>query len=105
RLEKWEANGFRLTGSAVEADDVQVLTLQEKLPPRPAPARPTAWLKTPAVQVLTRQATWWQVEPTGSTLTAEVNYQVAQGRLHRLQLRLPDRLRDEARNWRVEDVK
>jgi hypothetical protein len=104
RLEKWNAKDFLLTGVAVEADDVQVLTLEEKLPPRANAARPIAFLKPPALQVLTRQASWWQVEPTGSTLTAEVQYHVVQGQLFRLHLRLPDRMDEEGKNWQLEDV-
>src|SRR5207244_148955 len=87
RLERWKTNDFRLTQVAQEtgADDVQVLTLQENLPTKFAPQRPAAWLKTPVIQVLTRQKTLWHITPNGSTLTSAVQYRLAQGRLFKLQ--------------------
>ncbi len=97
RLENFRPATFRLTQTGSASDGAQVLTLKAGPSPGPA-ARPAASVRTHGVDFLARQKTWWQVGPNGSSLTAEVTYEVTRGSLFKLPLRVPG-------NWQLDEVR
>ena len=96
-LEEWQPGGFRLTRSIFQPDGWQVLTLAAGVDSGPDPVRPGARIQTPGPEFRVRQQTWWQIDPDKPLLTAQLHYEVAQGRLFSLPLTLPP-------NWEVDHV-
>jgi hypothetical protein len=98
RLEHWQPGGFRLVGTSTSQDGLQILTLvgtEANLALQPA--RPAAQVRTQGVDFLARQRTWWQIGSQGSSLTAEITYEVSRGSLIELPVVLPN-------GWQVNDV-
>ena len=99
RLENWQAGSFRLMDTSTRRDGTQVLTLlagNAAAAPTSLP-RPSARLRTQGVDFLARQRTWWQIGPQGSSLTAQITYEVSRGSLIELPVTLPA-------GWQVEEV-
>jgi len=99
RLDNWQPGGFRLAGTTTAADGSQVLTLVGSAASSAAAplGRPTAQVRTQGVDFLARQRTWWQIDPQGSSLTAEITYEVSRGSLIELPVTLPE-------GWQVDDL-
>ncbi|MCI0457881.1 MAG: hypothetical protein L0Z62_13015 [Gemmataceae bacterium] len=95
QLENFRPGNFRLTRTGTATGGGQLLTLADGGNPG---ARPSALVRTQGSDFLVRQATWWQVGPTGSTLTSELTYEVARGTLFRLPVRVPA-------DWELESVR
>src|SRR5262249_4316682 len=102
QLADWNAGRFTLAQAAVDVAGRQVLTLHgqggEDLPkepgkpktkPAPPAVRPQARLRIQGPEFLARQQVWWQLGAAEQLLTAQVQIQVTQGKLYRLQLLVP----------------
>jgi hypothetical protein len=116
RLEDWKPGAFRLVKATTEADGTQVWTLQggalggDRPAPGPDQDRPSARLRTQAVEFLARQMTLWQVGPEKAAVKVQLTVEVMHGRLFELPLLLPaawdvDRVetnpKDLLRTWGV----
>jgi hypothetical protein len=96
RVEGWDPGSFRLSSADVDrSNGSQVLTL---LGGGIGPARrPAARLQAYGVEFSTQQLTWWRCNASGMALTAQIGWDVTQGHLYQLQVRLPA-------DWEVEKV-
>jgi hypothetical protein len=105
RLETWDAGGFRLTDSrdAERPTGLRHLTLvgggliSQGAPARAVPRRPEARLQAFGVEYRAHQLAWWRCDGGGMALTLQIGYEVSQGQLFQLPVRLPD-------GWIVERV-
>jgi hypothetical protein len=109
RMDDWQPNGFRVTEATSEATGWHVLTLTgggiapdegEKGSLDPADARttrPTARFQVSGADYRARTVSWWQIRPGQESLTAQITYEVLQGHLFQLPVRLPA-------GWDVERV-
>jgi hypothetical protein len=108
RLETWRPGGFRLGGAGPAADPqrggpAHHLALAgggvgpEGGPPGAPPRRPSARLRTSGAEFRARQLAWWRLGPFGQTLELQIGYEVSQGQLFQLPVRLPE-------GWEVESV-
>lgn len=96
-LDAWEPGGFRLVEAKGDAGG-QTLRLVGGLieggdgkpggGPKPA-ARPSARVRARGTDFRARQLALWKVDPERQSLTAQITYEVARGRLFRLALELP----------------
>lgn len=108
QAESWDAGGFRLLNSAQSYDAERKVMMQHmtllggglssegsaaKAPPR----RPEARLRAFAVEYRARQLAWLRCDAAGLALTVQIGYEVSQGQLFQLPVRLPD-------GWAVERV-
>jgi hypothetical protein len=103
QLDNWQSGSYRFTspalksaGSKASAGDKLILHLfcgQEQTNVQ----RPGAWIRSPDVEFRARQLAWWQIGPEQTSLTTQITYEVARGRLFRLPLRLPP-------GWKIERV-
>jgi hypothetical protein len=98
RLENWQAGQFRLLTTSMESNGSQSLTLVDARFDKAV--RPGGVIKTFGMDFLAQQKTWWQIGPQGSTLTAEINLEINQGKLFHLSLQLPK----NQPGWHVESV-
>jgi hypothetical protein len=125
RLEDWKPGGFRLSEAATRGEADQglafyVLTLQgggmesEGTPTGKAPRRPSARLQAGGVDFRARQAAWWQIADDRMALTLQISYDVSQGQLFHLPIRLPvdwdvERVElnpaDRLRSWNIHQEK
>jgi hypothetical protein len=96
RLMDWQPGGLRLVGLSTAKDGSQTLTLEGTEGSSPLP-RPAARVKTQGVDFLARQRTWWKIGPHGSSLIADISYEVSRGSLIELPLVLPA-------GWQVDEV-
>jgi hypothetical protein len=107
-LGSWNPGDYRLVDSSPLIDPPTRVTLRRLVleggglarPQRKkplAPARPSALVQVGAVEYHTRQLTFWRLGPGGMEVTAQLDYQVRQGLLFQLPLRLPA-------GWDVESV-
>jgi hypothetical protein len=97
-LERWESGGYRLTNAATEADGGQSLTLVG-IPSDGSVVRPKFALRAGGAEFSVNQSTRWSLEPGGTTLTSELEYDVSRGQLFSVAARLP-----KAGTWRVTSV-
>jgi hypothetical protein len=109
RVSSWQPGDFRLTDIAPVVDP-ETKIRQRRLvlqggglapsakgkPTPPPPRRPTATLEAGAVSFRAVSQAWWRISD-GMTLTAQIAYEVRQGLLFQLPLRLPA-------GWEVESV-
>ncbi len=96
RVESWDAGSFRLGTSEVDrATGSQVLTLQGGgLGP---PRRPALGVQVYGVEFRARQLAWWRCDASGMALTVQIGWDVSEGQLFQLPVRLPA-------DWSVEKV-
>jgi hypothetical protein len=94
--ERWQPGNFRLGKTEVRSNDFQALTLTGE-GTRPSFFVPRLSAGAAGSGCLARQFTRWQVSPRGATLTAQITYQIARGRLFQFRLGLPA-------GWEVEQV-
>lgn len=96
RIESWDAGHFRLASSEIERTaGGQALTLYGGgLGPL---RRPSARLQVHGVEFRTQERTWWRCDASGMALTVQIAWDVSQGQLFQLPLRLPP-------FWNVESV-
>jgi hypothetical protein len=118
QLENWQPGSYRIVKSLTEADGSLVVHLTPAIfmapraragrqAPVQRPVRPSARLQALEPEVRARQLAWWQVSRNGSTLTVQVAYDVARGRLYRLPVLIPpgwavvgvSLMPDLLRNW------
>jgi hypothetical protein len=98
RLENWAPGDFRLVQASTAPDGSQLLNLVgTEIRRGAALRRPAARVRTQGVDFLARQRTWWQIGTQGSSLTAEILYEVNRGNLIELPVVLPG-------GWQVNDV-
>lgn len=98
QLESWDPAGFRLLASTMDADAAQVLSLVDPAEGLEPSRRPACMFTTQGHDLHTRQRSWWQVGPQGSTLSTEIAYDMARGHMFQLAVRVP------TQRWRVETV-
>jgi hypothetical protein len=98
-LQDWRPGDFRLLRTATDAEGAQLLTLTDG--EASAAARPSARVRAGQPEVAAWQTAWWRIGPRGSSLTAEVRYEVLHGRLFQLALQLRPGGKD---GWQVEGV-
>jgi hypothetical protein len=96
RVEGWDAGSFRLHSVDLDrATGAQVLTLSGgALSPL---RRPAVRLQAFGVDFSTHQLTWWRCDAGGMALTVQIGWEVSQGQLFQLPVRLPA-------GWNVEKV-
>ncbi len=96
RVESWDAGSFRLSTSEVDrATGSQVLTLQGGgLGP---PRRPALGVQVYGVEFRAHQLAWWRCDASGMALTVQIGWDVSEGQLFQLPVRLPV-------DWSVEKV-
>ncbi len=107
RLEDWKNGHFQFAPAAMgptagpamrNKDAWQLITMTEHRTDAPARAeRPSARLAMLGPDYRCRQLSWWKVGPQGSSLVADLTYEVLQGELHRPVVELP-------RGWVVDNV-
>ncbi len=102
RIRGWSAGDFRLEESASEPDAEHELTwqrltlvgggvvsAQERRPAGSAARRPQVNLLVHVPEFRARQLAWWRVHAESMSLTLQIHYEVSQGRLFQLRVRLP----------------
>jgi hypothetical protein len=95
RLEDWRPGQFHLLRAATDAAGVQTLTLTGSALAAPAAAgvdglqRPAARIRLQGPDWRARQFLWWQVGPRDAALTARFTFEVSQGQVFQLPVRLP----------------
>jgi hypothetical protein len=96
RVESWDSGHFRFISSELDRTrGGQLLTLQGGgLGP---PRRPQAHLRVHGVEFRVQQWTWWRCDDSGMALTVQIAWDVRQGQLFQLPVRLPPQ-------WNVEKV-
>jgi hypothetical protein len=103
RLEDWRPGQFHLTRAATDAAGLQTLTLSGTgLTAADATGvdglqRPAARVRLQGPDWRARQLLWWQVGPRDTTLTAQITFEVSQGQVFQLPVRLPP-------SWEVTQV-
>lgn len=100
QMESWDAAGFRLLSSTTTSDGSQVLSLVDPAAGLDPSRRPVAAFKSQGFELLTREQVRWHIGPKGSTLTADIAYELAQGHLFQLSVKLPG----PNTSWHVEAV-
>jgi hypothetical protein len=109
RVTSWQPGDFRLADAGPLVDPETKVRLRRLVlhggalapsgkvkPAAAAPRRPAATLQAGAVALRAVQQSWWRIAD-GMSLTVQVHYQVRQGMLFQLPLRLPA-------GWEVETV-
>jgi hypothetical protein len=104
QLDNWQSGSYRFASRTVNPDVARagpggnlILNLLGGPEQAGSRQRPSAWIRSPDVEFRARQLAWWQIGPEGTSLTTQITYEVARGRLFRLPLRLPP-------GWRIERV-
>lgn len=98
-MERWNAGDFRLTSSTTDANGSQVLSLNNSGEVAGSAQRPSALIRSSGFDLLVRQSTFWQIEPSAMSLQVSSTYELRRGSLFQLALRLPEGI------WSVTDVK
>jgi hypothetical protein len=98
-LEDWTGGGFRLVKTGTDEEGAQVLTLIDG--GSAGAGRPGGRLRVAGPEVAVRQTAWWDVGPGGSSVRADLTFEVVRGRLFQLGVRLPP---GGKAGWRVEGV-
>jgi hypothetical protein len=104
QLDNWQLGSYRFARPEVKPDGPRVgpggnliLNLLGGPEQTGSRQRPSAWIRSPDVEFRAWQLAWWQIGPEGASLTTQITYEVARGRLFRLPLRLPP-------GWKIERV-
>lgn len=97
-LERWDPAAYRLVQAATEKDGGQTLTLIDSEPEGKG-ARPRFLVRTQGVDFTVHQDTRWRIDPSGMTLSSELQYDLSRGQLFALEVRLPKNAA-----WRVTSV-
>ena len=107
RLLSWDPGDFRLTEAASTATEAKGIdsssTLQRLnligggLATGSTVRRPGGLLQVGGIEFLARQQTWWRPLQAGGELTAQIAYEILQGQLFQLAVRIPT-------GWRVDAV-
>lgn len=97
-LERWDGGSYKLVQSATEKDGSQTLTLMNAEADGKA-VRPRFLVRTAGVDFTVHQDTRWRIDPSGMTLTSDLQYDLSRGQLFALDVRLPKNA-----NWRVGSV-
>jgi hypothetical protein len=99
RLEDWRPGHFRFAPAPPEADGWLAFSLTRSGPAAPGDGpRPSARLRAQTPEVRARQVAWWQIGGTSSSLTVQVQYEVARDKVFQLPLLVP-------RGWQVDQVR
>ncbi|MCI0638520.1 MAG: hypothetical protein L0Y72_03035 [Gemmataceae bacterium] len=100
-LEAWDAGQFRLSGTSVDAEGGQVLSLQSASTERTMPRRPNCSFSAKPIHASVAEHTTWSIGPKGAHLQVQFDWQCGIGSSHQLAVHLPQPLQA----WELEEVK
>lgn len=87
-LERWDAGSYRLVNSATEKDGSQTLSVFDTDPDGKG-VRPRFLVRTEGVDFTVMQETRWRIDPSGMSLSSDIQYDLSRGQLFSLEVRLP----------------